>query len=255
MKNLIAVLSDFGLKDHYVGTIHGIIKEVAPEVEVVDITHQVRPFDLVDGALKLKWSYKYFPTGTIFLCLVDPDPTAIPIIVSTENYFLVCPNNGIGSLMFEEEPPEAVYRITADHYFIEGKGNFRSRNQLTPIAAELSRLQSARHLGEMIDLKLLKRFKLPEPKPLGDSSYEAMVIDVDYFGNLILNMTYSGQLPKSIEVNGVKVEKSSEDFSGFQKGELFISVHPENHLQIVAYMASAAKLLKVGRGAKVKVNF
>jgi S-adenosylmethionine hydrolase len=110
-------------------------------------------------------------------------------------------------------------------------------------------------LGETIDLKLLKRFKLPEPKPLGDSSYEAMVIDVDYFGNLILNMTYSGQLPKSIEVNGVKVEKSSEDFSGFQKGELFISVHPENHLQIVAYMASAAKLLKVGRGAKVKVNF
>ncbi|MEO2065944.1 MAG: SAM-dependent chlorinase/fluorinase [Desulfurobacteriaceae bacterium] len=255
MKGLIAILSDFGLKDHYVGTIHGIIKDVAPEAEVVDITHYVRPFDIVDGALKLKWSYKYFPVGTIFLCLVDPDPTAIPIIVSTEKYFLVCPNNGIGSLMFEEEPPEAVYKITAEHYFIEGKGNFRGRNQLTPIAAELSRLQSPIHLGEEIDLKLLKRFKLPDPKPLGNGTYEAIVIDVDYFGNLILNLTYNGKLPKSVEVNGVKIERSSEGFGGFQKGELFISVHPENHIQIVAYMASAAKLLKAARGAKVKVSF
>ncbi len=255
MKNLIAIISDFGLKDHYVGTVHGIIKDVAPEVEVVDITHQIRPFDVVDGALKLKWSYKYFPTGTIFLCLVDPDPTAMPVIISTEKYFLVCPNNGIGSLMFEEEPPEALYRITADHYFIEGKGNLRSRNQLTPIAAELSRLQSARHLGEMIDLKLLKRFKLPEPKPLGENTYEAMVIDVDYFGNLILNFTYKGKLPKAAEVNGTKIAKSSENFSGFNKGELFVSVNPENHLQIVAYMASAAKLLKVARGTKVKLFF
>jgi len=165
MTSLIAVISDFGLKDHYAGTIHGVINQIAPETKVVDITHSVRPFDVVDGALKLKWSYRYFPSGTIFLCLVDPDPSAIPIIVTTENYFLVCPNNGIGSLMFEEEPPEAAHRITAEHYFINrGKsGNFRSRDQLAPIAAELSRLQTASHLGEEIDLKQIKRFRLPHP--------------------------------------------------------------------------------------------
>jgi S-adenosylmethionine hydrolase len=255
MGKTIAIVSDFGLKDHYVGVVHGIIRRISPEVGVIDITHQIRAFDLLDGALKLKWSYKYFPTGTIFLCLVDPEPSAVPVIVSTEKYFLVCPNNGIGSLMFEEEPPQAVYRITAEHHFIPGKGNYRTVSQLTPIAAELSRLQSARHLGEEIELKELKRFRLPKPKELEPGVYEAVVIDVDRFGNLILNLQYKSKLPKAVEVNGFKVEKSSENFTGFNRGELFISVHPENHVQVVAYMASAAKLLKATRGTKVKVFF
>jgi S-adenosylmethionine hydrolase len=255
MKSLVALLSDYGLKDHYVGTVHGVIKSTSPDTEVIDITHQVRPFDVVDGALKLKWAYKYFPVGTVFLCLVDPDPTAEPIIVSTEKYFLVCPNNGVGSLMFEEEPPEVLYRITADHYFIKGRGNFRGRNQLAPIAAELSRLQSAQHLGEEMNLSRLKRFKLPTPKPLGSGAFEAIVLDIDAFGNLITNFIFTERLPIAAEVNGVRIEKVSDRFAGLKKGELFISVSPENHIQIVAYMASAAKLLKAVRGTKVKLYF
>ncbi len=257
MTGLIAVISDFGLKDHYVGTIHGVINQIAPETKVVDITHSVRPFDVVDGALKLKWSYRYFPSGTIFLCLVDPDPSAIPVIITTENYFLVCPNNGIGSLMFEEEPPEAVHRITAEHYFInrEQTGNFRGRDQLAPIAAELSRLQTASYLGEEIDLKQLKRFKLPQPQPTPDGGYEAIILDVDNFGNLILNATEELGLPRAVEVNGTKVTKAQGTFSGLNRGELFVSINPEGHLQIVAYMANAAKLLKATRGAKVKLYY
>jgi len=255
MEKVVALISDFGTKDHYVGTVHGVIKSVAPEVKVVDITHQVRPFDVVDGALKLKWSYRYFPTGTVFLCMVDPDPLAEPVIVSTEKYFVVCPNNGIGSLMFEEEEPQALYLITADHYFIKGRGNFRTRNELAPIAAELSRLQSAYHLGDKMELSRLKRFRLPSPKELGGGRYECLVIDVDYFGNLILNFEFNGALPKKAIVNGVVVEKSSESFAGFKKGEFFIGVNPENHVQIVAFMANASKLLKVGRGAKVELWF
>ncbi len=257
MNSPIAIISDFGLKDHYVGTVHGIIYDVAPEAKVIDVTHFVKPFDVVDGALKLKWSFKYFPAGTIFLCLVDPDPKAEPIIVTTENYFLVCPNNGIGSLMFEEEPPEAVHRITAEHYFINRRktGNFRSRDQLAPIAAELSRLQTATHLGDEMDVKQLKRFKLPAPQPAADGSYEAIVLDVDYFGNLILNATGEMGLPKAAEVNGVKITKSQENFSGVKRGELFISLNPENHVQIVAYMSNAAKLLKATRGTKVKLYY
>lgn len=257
MNSAIAIISDFGLKDHYVGTVHGIIYDVAPEAKVIDVTHFVKPFDVVDGALKLKWSFRYFPTGTIFLCLVDPDPSAEPIIVTTENYFLVCPNNGIGSLMFEEEPPEAVHRITAEHYFVNKRraGNFRSRDQLTPIAAELSRLQTASHLGEEMDLKQLKRFKLPALQPLGGNVYEAIVLDVDYFGNLILNATGEKGLPKTAEINGVKVEKVQESFKGVKRGELFISLNPENHVQIVAYMSNASKLLKATRGTKVKLYY
>ena len=159
--------------------------------------------------------------------------------------------------MFEEEPPEVAHRITAEHYFLNrGKaGNFRGRDHLTPIAAELSRLQTASHLGEEIDLRQIKRFKLPAPQPAADGSYEAIVLDVDYFGNLILNATGEMGLPKAAEVNGVKITKSQENFSGVKRGELFISLNPENHVQIVAYMSNAAKLLKATRGTKVKLYY
>ena len=255
MENLIAIISDYGLKDHYVGTVHGVIRDINPEAKTVDITHNVRPFDLVDAAVKFKWSFNYFPRGTVFLILVDPDPTAEPIIVSTERFFIVCPNNGVGSLVFQEEPPEAVYRITAEHYFLEGPGNFRGRNILTPIAAELSRLQAAYHLGEEMDLSQLKRFRIPSPVEISPGTFEAIVLDIDNFGNLILNMENKGSLPRTIEINGVRIEKSSESFSGFQKGELFVSTNPEGHFQIVAYMGSAAHILKAKRGMKVRVEF
>lgn len=255
MNSVIAIISDYGLKDHYVGSVYGVIYQSNLEIKVCDLCHFVRPFDVVDGALKLKWSYRYFPFGTIFLCLVDPNPNDEPLIISTENYFLVCPNNGIGSLMFEEEPPQAAYLITADHYFLSSKGNFRGRNQLAPVAAELSRLQNPLHLGEEFPLEKIKRFRLPQPSPVGENAYETIVLDVDNFGNLILNFRYSGKLPKTAEVNGVKIEGSSEDFSGRKKGELFISVNPENYIQIVSYMANASKVLKAGRGTKVKLFF
>ncbi|SMO54062.1 hypothetical protein SAMN06269117_10959 [Balnearium lithotrophicum] len=255
MSNVIAVISDYGLKDHYVGTVHGVIYQNNPEAKVIDITHFVRPFDVVDGALKLKWSYKYYPIGTVFLCLVDPNPKDELIIVTTEKYFVVCPNNGIGSLMFEEEPAGSVYRITAEHYFISGLGNFRGRNQLAPIAAELARLQSPIYLGEEVEIGKLKRFRLPDPQRLGENMYETLVLDVDYFGNLILNFRYQGSLPKEVEINGVKITNSSETFRGERKGELFVSVNPENYLQVVAYMGNASKLLNATRGTKVKISF
>ncbi|MEO2068838.1 MAG: SAM-dependent chlorinase/fluorinase [Desulfurobacteriaceae bacterium] len=254
MENIVAIISDYGLKDYYVGSVHGVIRSVNPEAKIVDITHNTRPFDLVDAAVKFKWSYKYFPRGTVFLILVDPDPTAEPIIVSTENYFIVCPNNGVGSLVFQEEKPESVYRITADHYFLKSPGNFRGRDVLTPIAAELAKLQSAYHLGDKIELNQLKLFAIPQPRQVAPNIFEAIVLDVDNFGNLILNLE-TKTLPKAVEINGVRVEKASSEFKGLNRGELFISIHPEGNVQIVAYMANAAMLLKAQRGTKVKVEF
>ncbi len=256
MERIVAIISDYGLRDHYVGTVHGVIKSAAPEVQIVDITHYIRPFDVVDAALKLKWSYKYFPTGTVFLCLVDPDPSAELIIATTERYFVVSPNNGVGSLLFEEEPVEAVYRIDADHYFLQGPGNFRGRNQLAPIAAELSRIQIAKHFGSPMELSRLKRFKLPTPKEVAPGTFEVIVIDIDSFGNIIFNMEFDGEkLPTSVEINGTTISASSTSFSGFERGTLFISVSPEGNFELVAYMANAASLLKVKRGMKALLKF
>jgi S-adenosylmethionine hydrolase len=255
MSGVVAIISDYGLKDYYVGTVHGVVKSVSPEITVVDITHNVRPFDLVDAAVKLKWSFKYFPRGTVFLVLVDPDPRAEPIIVTTERYFVVSPNNGVGSLMFEEEPPETVFRITAEHYFLKGEGNFRGRNQLAPIAAELSRVQSARHFGDEMELSQLKRFRIPSPVEISPGVFEAIVLDVDNFGNVITNFKYDGREPLYAEVGRKKVEKVRRVFTNLKKGEVFISITPEGYFQIVAYMSNASQALGLKRGMRVRLVF
>jgi len=254
MEKIVALISDYGLKDHYVGTVHGVIKGIDESINIVDITHNVRPFDVVDCAIKLKWSYRYFPFGTVFLVLVDPDPSAELLIVSTENYFVVSPNNGAVSLMAEEEEIDAVYFIDAEHYFIKGPGNFRGRNQLAPIAAELSRVQNPSHFGTKVDKSVLKLFRLPSPQKVSENVIETVILEVDSFGNVILNLPCSKPV-RAVEVNGRVIDKFSTSFSGFQKGDLFVSVNPEGYLQVVAYMTSAAKLLGVKRGQKVRVEF
>ncbi len=255
MENVVALITDFGLKDTYVGSVKGVILQNNPDAKIVDITHFVRPFDLVDAAFKLKCSYKYFPPGTVFLVGVDPDPEAEPIIISTEKYYVVCPNNGVASLMLEEDPPERIHRVTATHYFLEGFGNFRVRNILSPIAAQLAKFQSPQYLGELIDRSELHLFKVPYPEKIEDNVYSCLVIDVDSFGNLILNLEYKGLKPKKVTVGENVISKFSEDFKGLNRGDFFVSVNPEGFIQIVSYKGSASKQLGVGRGAKVRVEF
>ena len=254
MKNTVALITDFGLKDSYVGSLKGVLLQSNPDIRVVDITHGVRPFDVVDAAFKLKCSFRYFPSGTVFLIGVDPNPEDEPIIVSTERYYIVCPNNGVASLMLEEEPPESVHLITASHYFLEGPGNFRARNILAPIAANLSNFQSPQYLGDEVEVSALKLFRIPSPRREGNG-YECIVLDVDSFGNLILNLRYSGTNPKGAFIDGREIARFSEDFRNLQEGELFISVNPEGYFQIVAFKGSASRQLKVGRGKSVRLEF
>ncbi len=254
MDNIVGFLSDYGLIDNYVGTTKAVMLSNNPDLRIIDITHGIRAFDVVDAALKLKWSFRYFPIGTVFLICVDPNPKDELIILSTDNYFLVCPNNGTASLLLEEEPLNVAYTITADHYFVEAKGNFRGRNMLAPIAAQLARLQSPKYLGSQIPIQSVKRFKLPDNVKVSENFIQTIVIDVDRFGNVILNLRGSEAPLKAVDVNGKTITLSS-DFSNKQKGELFACLNPENYYEIVAYRSSAAKLLSLKRGMKVRVRF
>ena len=255
MESLIALMTDFGLRDIYVGSLKGVILQNNPEAKIIDITHSVRPFDLVDAAFKLKCSYKYFPPGTVFLVGIDPEPEAEPIIITTEKYYVVCPNNGVASLMLEEELPERVHLVTATHYFLEGYGNFRVRNILAPIAAQLSKFQSPQYLGEQIDKSELRLFKIPSPERIDGNVFNCLVVDVDSFGNLILNIEYKGERPKRVIFGDKVISRFEESFRGLEKGELFVSVNPEGYLQVVSFKGSASKQLGVTRGAKVRVEF
>src|SRR5437762_11544941 len=111
---VIALLTDFGVRDHYAGTVKGVILRICPDVTLVDISHDLPPHDVLAGALELAASYRYFPAGTIFLVVVDPGvgSTRRGLAAEAGEYRFVGPDNGVLSLVFDDSQPPRVVELT-----------------------------------------------------------------------------------------------------------------------------------------------
>src|SRR5499426_4157099 len=105
---VIALLTDFGTRDHYAGTMKGVALGICPDAALVDITHDIPAHDVLSGALELAASYKYFPAGTIFLVVVDPGVGSARrgIAVESGDFKFVAPDNGVLAAVFEENAPK-----------------------------------------------------------------------------------------------------------------------------------------------------
>src|SRR5215831_9507410 len=120
-KLIITLTTDFGLHDHFVGTIKGVILSIEPEAQIVDICHSVQAFDVLDGALTISQAYSYFPVGTVHLVVVDPGVGTArrPIIASSEQHHFVAPDNGVLSLIYAREDRMHVRHVSQQHYFLQ----------------------------------------------------------------------------------------------------------------------------------------
>ncbi len=109
---VIALLTDFGTSDGFAGAMKGVILNINPGVQIVDISHDIEPFDILGGALLLKAHYSYFPKGTVFIAVVDPGVGSErkPLAIKCGDYFFVGPDNGIFDLVIKDlkRPPSAV---------------------------------------------------------------------------------------------------------------------------------------------------
>src|SRR5690349_15071810 len=115
---VIALLTDFGLRDHYAGTIKGVALGICPDATLVDITHEIDPQDVLGGALELAAAYRYFPVSTIFLAVVDPGVGSARrgIAVDTGDYRFVAPDNGVLSLVLDRSPARQVVELSDPQY-------------------------------------------------------------------------------------------------------------------------------------------
>ena len=139
---VIALLSDFGTADHYVGTMKGVMLGICPEAALVDITHDVPPHDLRTGARQLAASYRYFPAGTVFLAVVDPGvgSSRRGIAVETADHRFVAPDNGLLSAVLDEAPARRVVELT-ERKFARAtiSRTFEGRDRFAPAAAWLAK--------------------------------------------------------------------------------------------------------------------
>jgi S-adenosyl-L-methionine hydrolase (adenosine-forming) len=258
---IITLTTDYGTDDHLVGTLKGVILKINPEVTIVDITHRVTPFDLLDGALTIGAAYSYFPPKTIHVVVVDPGvgTDRRPLLVSGQSQYFIAPDNGVLSVVYEKEQNFVVRHANAEHYYLQPLSKtFHGRDVFAPVAAWLSKgFQSASMGDEITDFK---RFALPKPKS-GAGGVKGVVLRVDAFGNLVTNFQ-AGDVPGESQNGGVislqvgthTVTRLVDTFAKGNAGEPIAYFGSSGYLEIGVNKANASKTLAIGRGAAVVLS-
>lgn len=260
MRRIITLTTDFGYKDYFVGSVKGVILGINPEVILVDITHEVDPYDVGAAAYLIKASYSYFPKGTIHLGVVDPGVGGQrrPILAEVAGNYFVGPDNGIFSYIFHEQGEKLrVIHLTAREYFLKDIGStFHGRDLFAPVAAWLSKGIDPVKFGEEIQDPV--KLELADPIAVGDKAIEGRIIYIDRFGNLITNITQrhlSTLSPHSIENFHVTFKKQRLGLKQFYaegaKSQPNAVVNSCGHLEIFVYMGNAHKALKASVGDPV----
>ncbi len=257
---IITLTTDYGTADHLVGALKGVILKINPDATIVDITHNVVPYDVLDGALAISSAYKFFPSKTIHVVIVDPGVGSErrPILVSGENQFFVAPDNGVLSMVYEKEASLTVRHILAEHYFLQPLSKtFHGRDVFAPVGAWLSKTWQTQSFGE--EIQDYMRFSVPKPKSAG-GQLKGVVLRVDTFGNLVTNFVPE-ELPEGllkdgalkIQVNGKEVTRLVDTFTEGEPGAPVAIVGSSGFLEIAVNKGHAARTLGVGRGAAVVI--
>lgn len=260
---IVTLTTDFGLNDHFVGTMKGVILNIAPDVQIIDICHSVQPFDILDGALALAETYNYFPARTVHLVVVDPGVGSArrPIIASSDRHNFVAPDNGVLSLMYAREERIHVRHVSSNHYFLQPISNtFHGRDIFAPVAAYLAKGVDHEKFGPEISDYV--RFNAPRPKAIDAKTLRGVVLKVDRFGNLITNFT-----PKDVpalfegQANGFKITVGKREittmrtsYSEGTPGEVFGILGSMGYLEVAANRGAANQLTSAAKGSEVTIS-
>lgn len=259
---IVTLTTDFGLNDHFVGTMKGVILNIVPDAEIVDICHAAQAFDVLDGAISIAQAYSYFPSGTVHLVVVDPGVGSArrPILASCEKYSFVAPDNGVLSLIYAREERMRVRHITAEHYFVQPVSNtFHARDIFAPVAAYLAKGVDSDKFGDEVSDYV--RFNPPKPKAVDGKTIRGIVLKVDRFGNLITNFTPQ-DIPWVVQANPpafkitvgkCEVAEIHTNYAEGMPGQVFGILGSMGYLEIAANRASAAQLAGAAKGTEVTI--
>jgi len=262
---VIALLTDFGTRDHYAGTMKAVALGICPDAALVDITHDIAPHDVLGGALELAASYRYFPPATVFLVVVDPGvgSSRRGIAADTGEYRFVAPDNGVLTAVLEEHEARKVVELTERRYARPTVSRtFEGRDRFAPAAAWLAKGVELPALGRPAGA--LQRLEIPKPVLLlpddqqRASTIRGQVLRIDRFGNLVTNIdrrTFERIFGRSLEivVGSHPVSKVVTTYADIAAGDVCALFGSTDHLEFAANGASAAERLGVGRGTAVTI--
>ena len=271
----IAIITDFGTRDGYVGAMKGVLNSICPQAVLIDITHEIAPQDVVGAAYTLARCSRYFPDATIFLVVVDPGvgTNRRPIAVEAGSYRFVAPDNGVLTKALQwQEKWRAVNLTNCDYWLDTVSATFHGRDIFAPVAAHWANGNDIVCFGkEVSDL-----VTLTEPVVRWDEEicgFLGTVIQVDQFGNLITNIgplerlgqklrwqENSGQNQEfsgeafTVELVGLKLRGIRKTYGEVNKGGILALVDSNGYLEIAMNQGNAAETLGIEPGAEVTLR-
>jgi S-adenosylmethionine hydrolase len=256
---LITFTTDFGLSDHFVGVMKGVVASIAPTARVIDISHDVAPYNVTEAAFVIAEAWPYFPNRTIHVIVVDPGVGGArrPILAEAGGHFFIAPDNGVLSMVLDAAPHKV--RVISNPKFMRRKisRTFHGRDVFAPAAAHLAKGAAAAAFGTLIDDYI--RIAITRPWPAGKDAWRGTILKVDRFGNLITNFTardFAGINARPFEMRAgtQRIHRLALTYADSEVGDLFVVVGSSGYLEIAANQTSAASLLGCSAGASVELD-
>jgi S-adenosylmethionine hydrolase len=258
-KPILTLTTDFGLSDHFVGTMKGVILGICPQAQIVDISHGVTPYEIGEGAYLIAQAYRYFPKKTVHVVVVDPGVGTArrPILMEAAGQYFVAPDNGVLSMVLAREENAKFRLISNAKYFLQPVSTtFHGRDIFAPVAAHLAAGVPAARMGKRIEDYLKPGFE--KPHRAGKRTWIGRILKIDRFGNVITSFHVDdfGDLALrnfSFGFGPVTVSAMARNYAERAPGELFAILGSSGYYEVSVSQGSAAQTIHCESGAAVEL--
>jgi S-adenosyl-L-methionine hydrolase (adenosine-forming) len=244
-RTVLTLTTDFGLADHYVAAMKGVILGIAPDAQIVDISHEVTPFAIEQGAYLIAQSYGYFPKRTVHVVVVDPGVGSQrrPLVMQAAGQYFVGPDNGVFSMVMAREKHRVRTLSNAKYFRHPVSRTFHGRDIFAPVAAHIASGGAAARMGETIGDPVLLDLRQPR------------VLHIDRFGNIVTSLRTPDFAEREgfISINGTRVSSAALYYSEFEPGELFALEGSSGYIEVSTNRGSAADLIGCRPGDAVRL--
>lgn len=262
MRKNIVLMTDFGYKDNFIGVIKGVILNIAPNTNILDLTHNIQSQNIKQAAFILDTSYSFFPEGSIFVAVVDPDvgSNRKAIAVKTCNYYFVAPDNGILTYVLEKEKIIEIVELTNPKYQLSQISNtFHGRDIFAPISAYISKGITLNNFGSTVKYNNITKINKPYFNIQDSNHFSGEIIHIDNFGNLITSIQASQIGLENnnlkdwiIEIGVYKINGISKSFADVEENQLLAFIGSSGYMEIAIRNGNAREYM--GMNSNIKFN-
>jgi len=257
---IITLLTDFGLADHYVAAMKGVILSICPNAELVDISHDVTPFAIPEAAYTLAQAWQYFPKGTTHLAVVDPGVGSKrrAIVAEVAGHRFVAPDNGLLSMILDTQPRAKVREISVVKYFRQPvSSTFHGRDVFAPVAAHLANGLAVGKLGRVILDPLPGNFA--KTTQLSPTRWSATVLKIDRFGNIISNLDWEtfhevARIPFRLKIGRWTVTRFHPAYADAPADQLFALKGSSGYIEVSLNQSNASAMVGLAPGSAMELT-